>query len=215
LQSFALPQGPPTHLWIWLKRGTAWLDYRAITPWTSVDELRAANVQIEVPQEPQAVIEAIIYSGEGPQVEFKRCLPWQGETQPRRPLKTIVAFANGDGGTLVYGVDRDEMTVVGLEVDDPTLSRDRLGQMICSQVTPKPQFQSDYYTIGDKTVLAVRVEAGTSPPYGLTPDSGSRDKPEFYVRRGANTLYAHPSDLRQTVLARLPSESPRIPGFPS
>jgi hypothetical protein len=204
VKTFPLPNGVPQHLWVWLKRGTAWLDYRAITPWTSAKELQAANVAVEVPQELQAVIEALIYGGEGPQVEFKRSLPWQEETKPRNPFKTIAAFANGDGGTVVYGVDRDELTVVGL-VDDLPASRDQLGQMICAQVIPKPQFTSEFHTVDGKTVLVLRVDPGDSQPYAVIPDKNSRDKPEFYVRRGASTYPAHPADLRAAVVSRLPA----------
>jgi predicted HTH transcriptional regulator len=169
----------------------------------SAKELEAAKVVIEAPQEPQAVIEALIYGGEGPH-EFKSCLPWQGQADSKRPFKTIAAFANGDGGTLVYGVDRDELTIIGLDDAQPA-SRDRLSQMICAQVIPKPQFSPAYHAVDGKTVLVVRVEPGNSPPYGLISDPGSRDKPEFYVRRGANTYHAYPPELRAAVLSRLPA----------
>jgi hypothetical protein len=204
VKTFPLPNGTPKHLWVWLKRGTDWLDYRAITPWVSAQDLEASNIVIDVPQEPQAVIEALVYGGEGPQVEFKSCLPWQGQSGTKRPFKTIVAFANGDGGTIVYGVDRDEMTIVGL-ADDTPASRDRLGQMICSQVIPKPHFIAEYHTVESKTILVVRVERGDSPPYGLISERGSQDKPEFYVRRGGSTYHAHPADLRTVVASRLPA----------
>ncbi len=214
VKTFPLPNGVPQHLWVWLKRGTDWLDYRAITPWTSTKELQGANVAVEVPQEPQAVIEALIYGGEGPQVEFKSCLPWQGQSDTKRPFKTIVAFANGDGGTLVYGVDRDELTIVGLP-DDLPASRDRLGQLICSQVIPRPQFSAEYHRVEGKTVLVVRVEPGSSPPYGLISDKGSQDKPEFYIRRGASTYPAHPTDLRAAVVSRLPAApNQALPPYP-
>ena len=34
-------------------------------------------------------------------------------------FKTVAAFATGDGGILVFGSDPDELTVTGLDGEDP------------------------------------------------------------------------------------------------
>lgn len=198
--SFPLRGGlPASNVWLWLKRDKSWLDYRSLAaPWISDELLDQANVQIDRPVEPQAIVEALIYAGEGPSVEFKRELPDQ-QTKSRNPFKTVAAFANGDGGVLVFGMDRDEATVNGLKLDDIQAGRDSLGQMIRTRVIPTPRFEITHHMIDGKDLLLLEVEGGTSPPYGLIVDSGSRDKPEYYVRRGASTYFAQPSDLAEAV----------------
>lgn len=107
----------------------------------------------------------------------------------------------------MYGVDRDEVAMTGVELEDPITSRDRLGQMIRSSIVPTPSFEIEPHTIDGRVVVVLRVASGPSPPYGLIADANSRDKPEFYVRRGANTHPAQPGDLREVVLARLQSQA--------
>lgn len=200
---FALPEGlPASNVWLWLKREKTWLDYRSLAaPWTTDDLLNQSGVQIDRPVEPQAIVEALVYAGEGPRVEFKRELPHQ-KTKSPNPFKTIAAFANGEGGTIVFGIDRDESTINGLHVDDMHGARDSLGQMIRSRVFPTPGFEITHHVVDGKDLLLVDVESGISPPYGLIVDPGSRDRPEYYVRRGASTYFAQPSDLAEAVRRR-------------
>ncbi|MFJ2399439.1 helix-turn-helix domain-containing protein [Streptomyces sp. NPDC087843] len=202
--TFPLAQGLPAHAWLWLKRGTTWLDYRSIDPrsgWTG--DLDRAGVEIEVPVEPQAHIEALIASGEGPHVEFKEYLPTK---QSRRTLKTVAAFANGDGGTMVFGINRDEVTVTGvIEDKPPTKLRDHLVDLVRGTVIPMPHVEARDYRIEGKLILVLEVSPGTHPPYGLsTPET--RDKPEYFVRRGASTFPAQPNDLSEAVLSRRRTE---------
>jgi predicted HTH transcriptional regulator len=189
-----------------------WLDYRALnSPWTSRAELDDAGVQFDVPEEATSVIEALVTAGEGPQLEYKSKIP-DTAGERRSTFKTIAAFATGNGGTVVFGVDRDELTVVGLGSEDPKKLRDQLSSMIRSRVIPTPNFEPDVYTLEGKTLLVLRVEPSPSPPYGVTVDESSKERPEFYVRRGASTYPAQPNDVRETTLAR-PDPETSQPGF--
>ncbi len=104
-------------------------------------------------------------------------------------------------------MDPDEVTVVGLD-GDPAALRDQLGNMLRARVIPTPPFEVSYHALDDGTVLVLRVTAGPSPPYGISVDKGSQDKPEYYVRRGASTFHAQPNDLREAVIARAPEPPP-------
>jgi hypothetical protein len=195
-----LKDGLPKSAWLWLKRGSDWMDYRSIdaqSGWSG--NLTRAGVSIERPVEPQANIEALIASGEGPRLEFKERLP-EGQ-KDRKMLKTASAFATGNGGTMVFGVNRDEMTITGLGDEEPSKLRDHLVNLVRAAVVPTPHVTVGHYIISGKLILVLDVEAGQSAPYGLITDSGSRDKPDYYVRRGANTYPAQPSDLREAILA--------------
>lgn len=196
--TIGLPDGLPlTNTWLWLTDGNAWHDYRALTPpWASDEQLVAAGVEKEqTSRDEQAAIEAVVYGGEGPFVEFKSMLPKAG-SKTDRAFNTIAAFANGAGGTVVFGVDRDELTVVGLGEDaDPKRERDRVGQLIRTRVLPTPEFLINAYEVDGNVVLFVEVKPGSNRPYAVITDLDHRDKPQFYVRRGASTYPAQPSDL--------------------
>ncbi len=198
--TFALSDGLPPSAWLWLKRGLQWLDYRPIdarSGWTG--EHGRAPVEIEQPVDPQANIEALIASGEGPRLEFKEQLP----TRPRdrKLLRGVPAFANGTGGTIIFGINHDETTVTGLSGGDATTLRDQLVNFVRAAVIPMPQVTVTPCTIDGKLILALDVKQGQSPPYGLISSPDARDKPDFYVRRGASTYPAQPSDLRESTLA--------------
>lgn len=197
-----LANGLPDDAWLWLKRGARWLDFRSISPrsgWTG--DLARAGVEIEVPVDPQASVEALIAAGEGPQTEFKR------ELIEYQKLKTVAAFATGAGGTLVFGVDRDEVTVVGLGDGEPNGLRDRLGDFVKAAIRPIPEFDVTPYVIDGKTILLLAVPPGQNTPYGVIPKRGAHDRLEYYVRRGASTIPAQPDDLRQAVMSRAPATS--------
>lgn len=124
----------------------------------------------------------------------------------RTVFKTVAAFANGSGGTVVFGIEKDEATVCGLDGIDPLEERDRLIQFTRSTVTPAPVIETRLYDIDGKAVLVLSVEAGPDAPYGITHITpGPKDKPiEFYVRRGATTFPARPEEIRNSILARIP-----------
>jgi predicted HTH transcriptional regulator len=74
-------------------------------------------------EEPAVALQLLINAGEGPQVEFKAQLPDGNDNAARRTmLKTVAAFASGDGGTILFGVN-DDGTVTGL--DPATVDRQR------------------------------------------------------------------------------------------
>lgn len=200
--SIALPDGlPASNAWLWLTRGTMWHDYRALTgPGASTEQLEAAGVDREGDsRDEQATAEAIVYGGEGPGVEFKSEIP-KSATATDRIFRTVAAFANGAGGTIVIGVDRDETTVVGIgDESDARSARDRIGQMIRVRVIPTPNFEIKTGQVAGKNLLFIRVDPGANRIYGVVTDLGHRDEPRYFVRRGASTYPAQPSDLNDVI----------------
>ena len=136
-------------------------------------------------------------------MEFKRELPADAE-QKRKHFKTVAAFATFDGGTMVFGIDPDEATVTGLGDEDPRKLRDHLYALVHRAVVPSPEVRVEHYQVDGKTILVLHVSPGTVPPYGIAVDKGSRDKPEFYIRRGSSTYPAQPGELREAARSRPP-----------
>ena len=99
-------------------------------------------------------------------------------------MKTVAAFANGDGGTLLFGVD-DESVVVGLAAPDRRQALDRVAQLIGDWVRPAVDVEPEFADVDGKQVLAVRVSRGDEAPYGV---STTERRIDYYVRRSATNV---------------------------
>jgi Putative DNA-binding domain len=206
-----LPEGLPAEAFLYLSRDRDWLDYRPLGEYRSDADWARAGVEVEVAEDPQTEVQALLARGEGQQVEFKSQLPGDSAESKRTVFKTVAAFANGSGGNIVFGVEKDEATICGLSQIDPLRERDRLTQLVRSTVTPAPEIEASCYDLDGMTILVLSVETGASPPYGITLP-GHKDKPvEFYVRRGATTFPARPEEIRGAVLATAPGYAPAQP----
>ncbi len=112
-------------------------------------------------------------------VEFKR-------EYSESVKKTIVAFANTDGGTLYIGVE-DDGTVVG--VSDENIDATQLKITTCIRNAIRPDvsvFTScRVEEMGQKKVVVVQVQLGTARPYYL---EGKGIRPEgVFIRQGASS----------------------------
>ena len=140
-------------------------------------------------------------------LEFKSTLQWdviqgkQNNELRNSSLKTIAAFLNSQGGTLVIGVE-DDGTVVGLEHDLRLLagSRDKFEQLFTRLVTDTigasiaPLYRLRFEAVDGKEVCIVDVERAPDPAF-MKAEKGK----QFFVRIG-NTSRAldHEEMLRYT-----------------
>jgi predicted HTH transcriptional regulator len=174
--------------WLWLRLDDDWLDYRSLGAYEAAVN---QDVRDERSVDSELDLAAMIAQGEGQQLEFKRRLPEHTAPSRRSALKTVVAFANGDGGTLFYGVD-DDGTVVGIEGGNDR-TPDQFNDLLRSWTAPMPSFEARVERVNEMVVLVVDVNGDSGTIHALTLDS---DKPEYYVRRGATTFYARPEELQ-------------------
>lgn len=194
-----LPKGPPSRLWITLSRDKEWLDYYEWDQRWAWMNRQQSNVTFE-PPEWHTQIEALISQGEGLTIDLKEVLPPEKD----KWLKTIAAFANYDGGVILVGVD-DDGKIIGVSGDAATINKDKdtISRMIRGNLVPCPEFNVENYEIEGKQVIAISVQKGNLPPYGIHPD-----KPVYYVRRGANSFLARQEEVR--ILAQI-NQRPRLP----
>jgi len=185
-----LPSGLPNDAWLWLKRDGQWLDYRSLGSWTAY---RSSDVTFETTVDPEGEISALVNQGEGEQLEYKVKLP-DTRDEKRTTFKTVAAFANGEGGTVLFGVSDGE-GVAGLPGRLPEQRR-RLTDMLHALIHPQPHFRIADYSIGGKNLLVLRVPPNNGQIFALTLDA---ERPEYYVRRDGTTFPARPEDLTQTV----------------
>jgi hypothetical protein len=152
-------------------------------------------------------ITELIRMGEGARLEFKSTLRVNlhtGSSDPKiehAALKTVAAFLNSDGGTLVIGV-ADEGTVLGLE-NDGFPSEDKmmlhLVNLLKSRLGPEhiAKIAADYEDANGKRVLVIRCRRGFKPAYLK---EGTREL--FYVRTLAATTELTASQTQDYIRQR-------------
>lgn len=188
-----LPQGQPSEAWLWLKRGSEWLDRRSLDPWGGF-----VSPDVIVEKDLTSELSGLLAQGEGPHIEFKEQLPEAGKA--RTALKSVAAFANGLGGVVIYGA-ADDGSVVGLKGSAKDLLG-KLQELLRSAISPTPHLTIDSRRIDGKLLILVSVQPGDGTLYALTID---QSKPEYYVRRGATTYYARPEEIAAITRATTPN----------
>ena len=140
----------------------------------------------------QRPITDLIRLGESYVLEFKSTLQWDAVRNERNKalrhssLKTVNAFMNSQGGTLVIGVE-DDGGIYGLDRDLSLThhSKDRFEQLLTSLIaesmgaTTAPNFSVRFEEVGDKSVCVVDVERSPEPVF-MKSDKGKA----FYIRMG-------------------------------
>ncbi len=135
----------------------------------------------------------LIQTTESNVLEYKRELP----AKDRKWLKTVVAFANGKGGQIVFGIDDATHSIVGVPEGDMSRTIDRLTDSVLQNCTPQIVPDVRVEAIGGKYVVVVEIEAGQNTPYYL-----SREGIEAgtYVRAAATTRRAEPHMRLELIL---------------
>ena len=110
--------------------------------------------------------------------------------------KTIIAFANTDGGELLIGVD-DDGTVLG--VDDPDDVMLKVTNSARDTIRPDVTvfIRVETRVINGKSIVAVHVQKGTACPYYL---AAKGVRPEgVFVRQSASTVPATESAILRMI----------------
>lgn len=135
----------------------------------------------------------LIGLGESATLEFKSTLRWDliqnkvNKDLQFSVLKTMAAFLNSDGGTLIIGVE-DNQSICGLEQDLQTLSKPKpdvfeqtLMNLFIEHIGVEfgPLIKPRFETLEDKLICVVEVSPGSGPAYLSSPKGK-----EFFVRAG-------------------------------
>lgn len=150
-------------------------------------------------QAPEPSVVELIAAGESHEVEFKSTARWNLHTDQKDDrmelavAKTIAGFLNGDGGTLIIGLD-DEGHAIGLDKDLSTMKapdNDRYELWLTDHLErtlgkPALAFLSIEFTpfLGEE-VVSIRVGQSDRPVF-LDEPKGGRTA-DFYVRMGNST----------------------------
>jgi predicted HTH transcriptional regulator len=101
-------------------------------------------------------INSLISEGEHQQLDFKFAI-----SDSRKIAKTLVAFANTDGGKLLVGV-KDNGKIAGVRTDEEYYMVEAAASMYCK---PKIEFEVQKWTVEGKAVLEVTIQKGDQLPH--------------------------------------------------
>ena len=104
-----------------------------------------------------------ILSGESVNLEYKEDIPAKTD----RWMKTVVAFANGNGGRIVFGIKDQTKTVIGFKNEEIPMKIDMITNAIWSSCEPKIPAEVYPYEIEGKTIIIADIPRGTNLPYSL------------------------------------------------
>ncbi len=143
--------------------------------------------------------EKLITQGENDKLEFKSTMRWNiiadkaDKAIEVSALKTLVAFLNSEGGTLLVGV-KDDGSILGIEKDQflnedkfllhfASLINDRIGKQYIEHI------QWGLKEIGEKKILRVDCKPSSTPAFL----KGNGE--EFYVRNGPSSILLSTSEV--------------------
>ena len=147
---------------------------------------------------PKSPLEQLIARGESERVEFKSTMRYNlragrpDKEIEREIARTICAFMNTEGGTLIIGVD-DDGTVLGLDKDFSTLGRRKnedgfhqafvnITENLFNPPLSPDDYAASFEKCHDKLVYVVKVKKSEKPAFCLF--SGVN---EFYLRKQTTT----------------------------
>ena len=155
------------------------------------------------------MVEDTMFSGESKNIEYKVSLPDKNE----KYMKTLVAFANTQGGKLIVGVDDKTHQVVGVENDVLFPLMDGIANAVSDSCEPQIIPDIEPQTIDGKTVIVVTVEAGKNRPYYLK--SKGKDN-GTYIRVAGTSRQAFPEKIKELEMegARISWDELTCVGYP-
>lgn len=163
------------------------------------------------PSQAKVSLEDLIAEGESQELEFKSSLRWdlvQGSVNKKLEdvvIKTVSAFANAQGGTLLIGVS-DNGSVLGLEGDFHALGGADLDKfelhlrnLLNAQFGPAfvtNRFQINFPEVDDTSICQIDVSASSVPVIVKLKDKNGQMQEKCYVRSGNSSQELSLSEMQ-------------------
>lgn len=129
-------------------------------------------------------IAGLISQGEGLTLDFKHSI-----TDSRKIARSLVAFANTAGGTLLIGV-KDNGNITGVNTDEEYYMVEAASQLYCK---PEVPFEVIKWEINGKTVLEVKVKPSRRKPHKAPDKTGVY---KAYIRVNDENVVASPVQIK-------------------
>lgn len=134
-----------------------------------------------------------IFAGESENVEFKSEIPAKSE----KYMKTVVAFANGKGGKLIFGVENGTWMVTGFAKEEVFQRMDSITNAIFDSCEPKITPNIAVQEIDGKAIIVVEIVPGMQRPYYIK-NQGIMDG--TYIRVAGTTRRAERYRVQELIL---------------
>jgi len=124
-------------------------------------------------------IHKLIEQGEHQQQDFKFCI-----SDSKKIAKSLVAFANTDGGRLLIGV-KDNGKIAGVRSDEEFYMIEAAAKIYSK---PSIDFLTKQWQVDGKTVLEIQIEPSVDKPHFAKDENG---KWLAYLRKDDENILAH------------------------
>jgi Putative DNA-binding domain len=156
------------------------------------------NAPVRKRQREPSPVESLISQGEGERLEFKQTLRWdvrQGILNAKLEdvvIKTIAAFTNGGGGTLLIGVaDDGSVPGIGPDLEAFRGSLDKFELHLTNilinhfgQAFRAAKVSVSFPRVGESTVCRIDTQRSLAPIWVKLADRGGATAERFFVRSG-------------------------------
>ena len=130
-----------------------------------------------------------ILAGESKNVEFKENLP----EKSIKYMKSVVAFANGTGGKIIFGIADKTREVVGFDKEDVFKKMDAIANVVSDSCEPAIIPNTTLQTVDGKTVIVEEVSEGRQQlrSWGVLIEREGKDYPSnaFAILTGNGGLH--------------------------
>ena len=134
-----------------------------------------------------------IFAGESENIEFKSEIPAKSE----KYMKTVVAFANGKGGKLVFGVENGTWTVTGFSKEEVFQKMDAITNAIFDSCEPKITPNIAVQEIDGKAIIVVEIIPGMQRPYYIKSQGIMEGT---YIRVAGTTRHAERYRVQELIM---------------
>ena len=95
-------------------------------------------------------IQKLLASPEGKTLEFKEKMPTSLAI-----AKTVCAFSNGTGGSIIIGIKDRDKTLIGIDELEISDTEEKIANIIYANIEPIPSFSTTIHNIKEKLLLKV------------------------------------------------------------
>lgn len=118
---------------------------------------------------------------ESTNIDFKEKVEYK---KPKSWLKSVSAFANSNGGILLFGVRDIDRAPVGLK--NVVKDSEKVSELINEKITPLPRYELITFEQDNKDFMEVKVGDGPRTPYYYDSDG----RKEAFIRTGNQSIPA-------------------------
>lgn len=128
---------------------------------------------------------------ESSNIDFKEAVEY---SKPKSWLKTVAAFANTNGGVLLFGIRDTDQKPIGLK--NIAKDAEKVSELINEKITPLPRYELSTFSENNHDFMVVKVGDGPKTPYYYSSDG----RKEVFIRSGNTTIPAPKHILDNLIL---------------